>query len=120
MFNMRRLLDRLAMVLGVWLLFTTLYFRFVGDHKVAMTTIAMFSIVFMVSAFIGEEGKVGSTPELLNAILAVMLFLSPWLLMYSDDMAASWNAWVVSILMIFLEMLAMPHGMMDRTPHTPG
>ena len=42
-----------------------------------------------------------------NLILGVLIFLSPWILGFSDISSGSWLAWIVGILLIVLSAWAL-------------
>jgi hypothetical protein len=43
----------------------------------------------------------------INVILGVWLFVSPWLLRYSDLSAASWNAWILGVAIVVFAAIAV-------------
>lgn len=45
--------------------------------------------------------------NILNAVLAAILFISPWIFGYGDTQAASWNAWVCGIAIAILALAAI-------------
>ena len=46
------------------------------------------------------EGKRGQ--DLVNLVLAVCLFVSPWVIGFATETAPAWNAWVVGLVLVFL------------------
>ena len=44
--------------------------------------------------------------EWVNLVLAVWLFISPWVLRYTTD-RANWNAWIVGVIVFFLSVWAL-------------
>ena len=47
------------------------------------------------------------TPDVLNAALGLLLFLSPFVFRSFGDSAASWNAWLSGILIVILAITAL-------------
>jgi hypothetical protein len=45
--------------------------------------------------------------DLLNLIFAALLFISPWVIPYSGETAAAWNAWIVGVLVAALAAIAL-------------
>lgn len=52
--------------------------------------------------------------EWINAILAVWLFISPWVLGFADVPRAAWDAWIVGIVVFVLALSAF--AVARRTP----
>src|SRR5690606_33059623 len=46
-------------------------------------------------------------PNWLNVLLAIWLFISPWVLQYAAVGTAAWNAWVVAIVIAALSIAAL-------------
>jgi hypothetical protein len=46
-------------------------------------------------------------PNWLNVLLAIWLFISPWVLQYAAVQTAAWNAWVVAIVIAALSIGAL-------------
>jgi hypothetical protein len=42
-----------------------------------------------------------------NLVLAVLLFISPWVIGFSGDKMAAWNAWVVGVIIAVLAIAAL-------------
>lgn len=46
-------------------------------------------------------------PDVLNLVLGVWLFISPWVLGTSDDGASSWTAWIGGVLIAAVGVVAL-------------
>ena len=46
--------------------------------------------------------------EYVQMVLGALLFISPWVMSYTDMMAASWVSWVGGVLTVVAGALAMP------------
>ncbi len=44
-----------------------------------------------------------------NAVLGILLFVSPWLLGFTGDPHATWNAWAGGAVVILIAILAVSH-----------
>ena len=42
-----------------------------------------------------------------NLVLAVLLFVSPWVLAFTVEQYASWNAWISTVVIAALEIGAL-------------
>jgi hypothetical protein len=42
-----------------------------------------------------------------NIVLAILLFISPWVIGFSPDKAAAWNAWIVGVVIAVLAIAAL-------------
>jgi len=45
--------------------------------------------------------------NIINAVLALFLFVSPWLVAFSEVQAASWNAWICGLAIAGLAIAAL-------------
>ncbi|WP_414474967.1 SPW repeat protein [Microvirga sp. M2] len=45
--------------------------------------------------------------NIVNGLLAILLFISPWILGFREVQAASWNAWVCGVLIAALAVAAL-------------
>ncbi len=46
-------------------------------------------------------------PDVLNALLGLWLIVSPWLLAYSGEATAAWNAWVPGVIIAVAALAAL-------------
>lgn len=42
-----------------------------------------------------------------NLVLAVCLFISPWVVGFAGEMMAAWNAWIVAVLLAIVAVVAL-------------
>ncbi len=45
--------------------------------------------------------------NIVNAVIAALLFVSPWLIGFRDLQAASWNAWICGLAVLVLAVAAV-------------
>lgn len=46
--------------------------------------------------------------EYVHVVLGVLLFISPWVLGYTDLVGASWTSWVAGVLAVLVGVAAVP------------
>jgi SPW repeat len=46
-------------------------------------------------------------PDWINLVLAVLLFLSPWVMAFAADTMAAWNAWIIGVVLAVLAIAAL-------------
>ena len=55
---------------------------------------------------LAAPGSVAS--EYVHVVLGVLLFISPWVLTYSDLGGASWTSWIAGVLAVIVGATAVP------------
>jgi hypothetical protein len=53
-----------------------------------------------------ERGEL-TVMNIVNALLAAFLFISPWLFGFSETQTASWNAWICGLAIVVLAIAAV-------------
>ena len=97
--------DWAEVVIGVLVLLSPLV--------VETTTAAMWTMIVL-GALIAIDGLVSlAMPgmvygEWFQMVLGALLFISPWVMGYSDLMAASWVSWVGGVLTVAAGAMAVP------------
>jgi hypothetical protein len=96
----RRWQDWVVVGLGVVLLVTPFVFGETAQTVAASSAYvlgALIAVAGLVNAAMGEAGEL----ELIPAVLAVILFVSPWAFGFTAAAAAlAWSAWIVAILVV--------------------
>jgi hypothetical protein len=94
----RRWQDWVNLILGVWLFFSpfVLIYSTGVDGAAAWNSyiIGIGVVVFAVSAL----ARPAQWEEWINFAFGVWLLISPWVLLFSDDQAATWNHVVIGLL----------------------
>src|SRR3954469_12073770 len=87
--------DWAALVIGV---LTALSPIVVATDATALWTLIVFGVLIAATALwsLAQPGSVAS--EYVHGVLGVLLFISPWVLGYSDLMGASWTSWIAGVL----------------------
>jgi len=118
MLTPRRILDALAIVLGLWLVISATAFLPM-EKSLAMGTMVVFGLVIVAFAMWGETEYSHAAPELLNILMGVLVFTAPWYLGFTPLATMTWNCWIVGGALFVLEAFALPHDPMMRSPHQP-
>ena len=93
------------MVIGV---LTALSPIVVATDTTALWTLIVFGVLIAATALwsLARPGSVAS--EYVHGVLGVLLFVSPWVLGYSDLMGASWTSWIAGVLTVAAGLAALP------------
>lgn len=118
MLTMRRVLDGIVAVLGLWLIISA-FNLFPAQFSLAMWIQVVLGLAVIGFALWGELPPPNAAPEMMNVFLGGLIFISPWLLSFTMEINAAWNVWIVGVAMVVLEALALPNAMLERTPHQP-
>lgn len=97
--------DWAAVVIGV---LTALSPLVVTTDAAALWTLVVFGVLIAVSGLwsLAAPGSVAS--EYVHVVLGALLFISPWVLSYSDLGNASWVSWVAGVLAVAVGVAALP------------
>jgi hypothetical protein len=95
----RRWQDWVVVGLGVVLFLTPFAFG-VTATTVAAYTVFVLGVLIALAGLLNAAMKDAGGLELVPAVLAVILFLSPWLFGFTAMTALAWSAWIVAILVV--------------------
>ena len=56
---------------------------------------------------IDKRGSANNWQDWVNLILAVWLFISPWVLNFAEQQRPSWDAWIVGVVVAVLSIAAL-------------
>jgi uncharacterized membrane protein HdeD (DUF308 family) len=103
--------DWAAVVIGV---LTALSPIVVATDTAALWTLIVFGVLIAAAGLwsLAQPGSVAS--EYVHAVLGVLLFISPWVLVYSDLMGASWTSWIAGVLTVVVGLVAVPAATADH------
>jgi uncharacterized membrane protein HdeD (DUF308 family) len=97
--------DWVAVVLGAYLILATMWTSTDGAAMSAMIVLG----ALLVIASVWSLAMPGSmTSEYSHMLLGVLLFISPWVLGYTEFMGASWTSWIVGVLAVIAGAAALP------------
>lgn len=97
--------DWAAVVLGAYLVLSTLWTTTTGGAASAMLVLG---VLLLVSGLWALASPGSMTSEYVHVVLGVLLFVAPWALGYTDLGGASWTSWVVGVLAIVVGATALP------------
>ena len=95
----RRWQDWVVVGLGV-VLFVTPFLFGETANSVAASTAYMLGALIALSGVLNAAMKDAGGIELIPAVLAVILFVSPWAFGFSALTGLAWAAWIISILVV--------------------
>jgi len=95
----RRWQDWVVVGLGV-VLFVTPFLFGETANSVAASTAYMLGALIALSGVLNAAMKDAGGLELIPAVLAVILFVSPWAFGFSALTGLAWAAWIISILVV--------------------
>jgi hypothetical protein len=104
----RRWQDWVVVGLGVVLFVTPFVFGETAD-RVAASTAYTLGVLIALAGLLNAAMMEAGGLELVPAVLAVILFLSPWVFGFTAVTALAWSAWIIAILVLLAagSLLAM-------------
>lgn len=97
--------DWAAVLLGAYLILSTLWTDTNGN---AMYTMIVIGALLVIAAVWSLAMPGSLTSEYVHIALGVLLFISPWVLGYTEFSGASWTSWVVGVLAVIVGAAALP------------
>jgi hypothetical protein len=95
----RRWQDWVVVGLGVVLFLTPFAFGAAATTTAAYNAYVL-GVLIALAGLLNASMKMAGGLELIPAVLAVILFLSPWLFGFTGVTALAWSAWIVAILVV--------------------
>jgi hypothetical protein len=95
----KRWQDWSVVVLGA-ILFVTPFVFAETSQTVAASAAYVLGVLIVAAGLLNAAMARAGGLEIIPAILAVILFVSPWILGFSTVAALAWSAWIVAILMV--------------------
>ena len=94
----------LNVVLGAWLFVSPWVLDFVSASDASRNALIVGAAIAVIAAIVAAVGA----PYLAwaNVILGAWLFISPWALGYTNLDGASWNAWIVGVLVVIVALIS--------------
>ncbi|MET9224971.1 SPW repeat protein [Lentzea sp. NPDC003310] len=97
--------DWAEVAIGVLVLLSPLV---VDTSNAAMWTMIVLGALIALDGLVELARPAMIYGEYVQMVLGALLFISPWVMGYSDLMAASWVSWVGGVLTVAAGALAMP------------
>ena len=95
----RRWQDWVVVALGVVLFVTPFVFGQTSETVAASAAYAL-GVLIVLAGLLNAAMREAGGLELIPAVLAVILFVSPWLFGFSAVTALAWSAWIIAILVV--------------------
>ncbi|MEU2031473.1 SPW repeat domain-containing protein [Nocardia amamiensis] len=117
MFTESRAQDFLAVVLGV---FTALSPIWVDTNTNAMWSLIVLGALIALTGLAQMARPEMAAADYVMGLCAVLLFISPWVMDFTEYRAASWTAWVVGVVTAVVAVAALPTvsgRLHDMAPH---
>lgn len=95
----RRWQDWVVVALGVVLFVTPFVFGQTGQSVAAYTAYAL-GVLIVLAGLLNAAMREAGGLELIPAVLAVILFVSPWAFGFTAVTALAYSAWIVAILIV--------------------
>jgi hypothetical protein len=112
----KKMFDWTNVILGVWVLISPWLLGFSASAGALWSAVILGLAVIAVSAWALYQPK-RRLPEWANLLLGIVLFLAPWAVGYSTEMAAAWNSWALGVILAgFAAYTFIPR---MRTPEHP-
>jgi hypothetical protein len=105
----KRWQDWVVVGLGVVLFLTPFAFGDTAQTNAATTAYALGVVIALAGVLNAAMRQVGGL-ELIPAVLAVILFVSPWVFGFTAVTALAWSAWIIGVLVVLAlgSLYAMP------------
>ncbi|RNL85436.1 SPW repeat protein [Halostreptopolyspora alba] len=103
--------DWVAVVAGVAVAISWIWHGMLGIGMAAMLILGVLTVLAAVIS-ITRPGMIAT--EVVTLALGALLFLSPWLLAFTDTMAAAWTAWIAGAVIAVMGIVSLP---MANTTH---
>lgn len=97
--------DWAEVVLGVIVLLSPLV---VDTTSGAMWTMIVLGALIAIDGLVSLAMPAMVYGEWFQMVLGVLLFISPWVIGYTDMTAASWTSWVAGVLTVAAGAMALP------------
>lgn len=101
----KRWQDWAALVIGA---LTALSPLVLDTDMAAMWTLIVFGVLIAGASLWSLAMPDSVASEYVHAVLGVLLFISPWVMTYTEFAGASWMSWVAGLLTVAVGLAALP------------
>ena len=101
-----RWVDWINLILGIWLFISPWVLNLIIPHAASPGDFWWVGGAIIVVAFWALTAPWARWTEWINALLAIWLFISPWVLGFVYTRAA-WNAWIIGVVVFLLALAAL-------------
>ncbi|WP_378734198.1 SPW repeat protein [Nocardia brasiliensis] len=106
MFTESRAQHFLAVVLGVFAALSPLWL--VTTDKAMWSLIVLGALIALTGLAQMYRPALGANGDYAMILFGVLLFISPWVMDFTDYRGASWTAWVVGVVTAVVAVAALP------------
>jgi hypothetical protein len=97
----------LNVIVGVWLFISPWVLGTTADAATAWNAWIIGAAIFVVALIaLGATASVAAVAPWANVVLGVWLFISPWVLRYTDVSDGAVNAWVFGVVTVLVALWA--------------
>lgn len=97
--------DWVGVVLGAYLILATMW---TSTDGAAISAMIVLGVLLLIASVWSLSMPGSMTSEYSHMLLGVLLFLSPWVLGYTEMTGASWTSWIVGVLAVIVGAAALP------------
>ncbi len=101
---MKNTLEWTNVILGGWLFLAPWIFGFTGNAGAAWSAWIIGGIVLVLAIWALYDK--GVWEDWTNAVVAAIGFFTPWFAHYASNASASWNMWIVSLIIFVVALWA--------------
>jgi hypothetical protein len=118
--------DIIELIAGIWLFFTPFFVSrnaaTIDVYTNALWDSVIVGALFMIVAILAMTRDRAAALEWVNVVLAIWLFVSPWVLGFAAFTTAAWTAWIVGVIVFCMALWggAMAEPRDTTPPVTPG
>ncbi|MFR9750882.1 SPW repeat protein [Nocardia sp. 004] len=105
MFTESRAQDFLAVVLGIFAALSPIW---VDTTTNARWALIVLGVLIALTGFAQMARPTMATADYLMGLCGVLLFLSPWVMDFTEYRGASWTAWVIGVVTAVTAVAALP------------
>jgi hypothetical protein len=112
----KRWQDWVALVLGLLTVIAPFAFGMTGHAALTWVAVVLGVLIALASlwALYQPEQRI---PHWVNLILAILLFVSPWVLAFTSFTAMAWSAWILGVLVFLASGWVLVEGRGGQLQH---
>ncbi|MGO4615703.1 SPW repeat protein [Nocardia sp. 2YAB30] len=117
MFTESRAQDLLAVVLGIFAALSPIW---VETTDKAMWSLIVLGVLIALTGLAQMSRPAMAAADYAMGLFGVLLFLSPWVMDFTEYRGASWTAWIVGVVTAVVAVAALPTvsgRLHDMVPH---
>lgn len=92
---------------GLWLLVSPWAFQLTAETTLMWTSVVLGALMMVASVWALARPS-AHIAEWSNIVLGALLFIAPWVIAFTAETTAAWNAWIVGAIVFVLAIWALP------------